>query len=589
MPSKYPAELDALSTGNADGTKSEITHPALHNDANDAINKIEAELGTEPSGPYTTVKARLEALDLQNYEISEPAYGATTGSSDNQTAINEAIKAASEAGGGIVWVPIGEFTTSKVTMRSKVILRGAHPEFSVLKLKNSANSNLLETLNFGTSSQDFYGIENLTFNGNKANNASGGKGIASDGRRCFIRNVRVFNCKTDGIYHQKTSANIAASEGGHESLISDFYIWGCEGNGLVASELDTHYTNGYCIGNTKANILKPSSTGPAVFTNVHGWGACEYAWKVEDSSYMSGCSAEGASKAQVYIGFAVVDWKGGQVFRAGTPENVCGFELASESSGLFFDGYVEGTGTAGGFKFVEGAGANSRIKATFYDSAGGPAVTGKPNRSCKLDITLLASSTMGTTVIGKPMPKHLSTNPLRIKDLWRPEGTKAESLPRATTEFKSVSALASGTLYLHAFILPADETISTVHFYSSTGATTPENQYVVIADTSRKVLARSTDKTTTAWGNNAKQSFSVTYTPTVIGEDLMVYVGLMVKAATPPTLHGLESTNTFPHDQAPILCGASNTGLAAPSEATEVGKTLTAITATAKRLYFTVN
>lgn len=59
MASKYPAELDSLSTSSSNSTKNENTHPALHNDANDAINKIEAELGINPSGSAPTVKALL--------------------------------------------------------------------------------------------------------------------------------------------------------------------------------------------------------------------------------------------------------------------------------------------------------------------------------------------------------------------------------------------------------------------------------------------------------------------------------------------------------------------------------------------------
>jgi hypothetical protein len=38
------------------------THPADHNDANDALNKIEAELGTNPSGSLATVAARLDQI-----------------------------------------------------------------------------------------------------------------------------------------------------------------------------------------------------------------------------------------------------------------------------------------------------------------------------------------------------------------------------------------------------------------------------------------------------------------------------------------------------------------------------------------------
>jgi lysophospholipase L1-like esterase len=73
--SKYPAALDALPTNAESRTESASGkpkagepggsgfHSGLHNDANDAINKIESELGLEPSGPFTSVLARFEATE----------------------------------------------------------------------------------------------------------------------------------------------------------------------------------------------------------------------------------------------------------------------------------------------------------------------------------------------------------------------------------------------------------------------------------------------------------------------------------------------------------------------------------------------
>lgn len=59
MASAYPGGLDNFPTTRADGTATPTNHPTDHNDANDAINKIEAELGITPSGPFSTVAARL--------------------------------------------------------------------------------------------------------------------------------------------------------------------------------------------------------------------------------------------------------------------------------------------------------------------------------------------------------------------------------------------------------------------------------------------------------------------------------------------------------------------------------------------------
>lgn len=63
MASKYPGELDSLPTNKNNSTVAEDDHAPNHNDANDAINKIEAELGTNPSGSAETVAARLAALE----------------------------------------------------------------------------------------------------------------------------------------------------------------------------------------------------------------------------------------------------------------------------------------------------------------------------------------------------------------------------------------------------------------------------------------------------------------------------------------------------------------------------------------------
>lgn len=62
MASAYPGALDSFATNRADATIAATTHKNDHNDANDAINKIEAELGITPSGSHTTVRSRLDAL-----------------------------------------------------------------------------------------------------------------------------------------------------------------------------------------------------------------------------------------------------------------------------------------------------------------------------------------------------------------------------------------------------------------------------------------------------------------------------------------------------------------------------------------------
>lgn len=62
MPSSYPGALDTFATDKANATAAVDDHPPHHNDLADAVNKVEAELGTNPKGSAATVKARLDAV-----------------------------------------------------------------------------------------------------------------------------------------------------------------------------------------------------------------------------------------------------------------------------------------------------------------------------------------------------------------------------------------------------------------------------------------------------------------------------------------------------------------------------------------------
>lgn len=61
MASNYPSGLDVFNTGHQDSV-GEIVHAADVNSLADAVNKIEAELGTLPKGTFSSVSAKLGAL-----------------------------------------------------------------------------------------------------------------------------------------------------------------------------------------------------------------------------------------------------------------------------------------------------------------------------------------------------------------------------------------------------------------------------------------------------------------------------------------------------------------------------------------------
>lgn len=67
MASNYPGSLDSFDTIASDKKTSDAvggrTHRAMHNDLGDAIESVQTELGTNPSGSDATVAARLTAIE----------------------------------------------------------------------------------------------------------------------------------------------------------------------------------------------------------------------------------------------------------------------------------------------------------------------------------------------------------------------------------------------------------------------------------------------------------------------------------------------------------------------------------------------
>lgn len=61
--SDYPGALDTLPTDSTDETPASGTHPALHNEANDAINAIEQTLGINPQGTFSDVAERITDVE----------------------------------------------------------------------------------------------------------------------------------------------------------------------------------------------------------------------------------------------------------------------------------------------------------------------------------------------------------------------------------------------------------------------------------------------------------------------------------------------------------------------------------------------
>lgn len=96
--SDYPGAIDGEFPARADGDPIPATDYA---GLVSALLAVENELGTDPSGAYASVKARLAALDGRVFDVV--AYGAVVdGATDDTAAVQAAINACGAAGGGVV-------------------------------------------------------------------------------------------------------------------------------------------------------------------------------------------------------------------------------------------------------------------------------------------------------------------------------------------------------------------------------------------------------------------------------------------------------------------------------------------------------
>lgn len=116
---------------------------------------------------------------IKNLFYNVKDYSATgDGSTDDTSAIQSAINAAFDAGGGIVFFPAGTYIVGSLTIKNRVWMEGSGHHSTILKLKDNTNGDMI-TSYLATGSEanaQFFAIRNMKLDGNKANQTSG-KGI----------------------------------------------------------------------------------------------------------------------------------------------------------------------------------------------------------------------------------------------------------------------------------------------------------------------------------------------------------------------------------------------------------------------------
>ncbi len=82
MATNYPGAVDSLTNPGAGDALTSPSHSAQHANANDAIEAVQTELGTDPSGSAATVKARFEAIEANDWVTSARIAADAVGSSE---------------------------------------------------------------------------------------------------------------------------------------------------------------------------------------------------------------------------------------------------------------------------------------------------------------------------------------------------------------------------------------------------------------------------------------------------------------------------------------------------------------------------
>lgn len=188
--------------------------------------------------------------------------------------------------------------------------------------------------------------------------------------------------------------------------------------------------------------------------------------------------------------------------------------------------------------------------------------------------TKLAAGGAGKSITGNPNATNKAAylNPQRIADAQGlVSGALAETGPYSRHEvgWANTVRLVSAQLFLMCIYLPAGLVVTNIVWRSATtGAGTPLNQWFCLTDSAFTVLVKTADDGATAWAANANKSLACSAAYTVVTTGLY-FLGIMVKATTPPTLwcNAVSGIGVAlgPSTLAPVWGGQSTAALTNPA------------------------
>lgn len=246
------------------------------------------------------------------YDVKSDFGARGDGITDDTTAIQAAFDAARGGTGGTVYFPPGTYIAAGLTFFGKVRYLGAGIENTILKLKGASNTFLMQSFNFpsltgtnGTGGEVNYSFQDITLDGNKANNGTATVPMWRQyGYGFVLSNVRIRNGNSDGLYSEWATSLPPAGQDSMEAHISGLKVHDCGGHGVHWNgPHDSNWTNGESYFNAAHGIFIDSNAGGFLCANVHSYGNSQaYAWYLGATGCgLTNCVAEGASQGQIAI------------------------------------------------------------------------------------------------------------------------------------------------------------------------------------------------------------------------------------------------------------------------------------------------
>lgn len=159
------------------------------------------------------------------------------------------------------------------------------------------------------------------------------------------------------------------------------------------------------------------------------------------------------------------------------------------------------------------------------------------------------------------LAQHVDEWADQIDASWMSPDGIIESIPRWAANGGNITALVSQQIKVQGIYLPEGKLVSNIIFVSGdTAASVPTNYWFALYKKDKTFIGQTADQLTAAWGSNVTKTLAL-QTPYTVPASDMYYVGIMVKATTPPTLYGSQHRSANLNIMPPIFNGNADTGL----------------------------